>query len=79
MYSVCIGSVSVLYSDKFTTMVNNFGLLESDHENLSQEDGQSQASGSTVATSRRPNNHLRRDLHVSGPSSENDEAEDRGS
>ena len=72
-----MGSVSVLFSDKFTTMVNNLDLLESDHE--SQEDGQSQASGSTVTTGRRSNNCLRGDLHMSGLSSENDEADDGGS
>ena len=66
VYSVCMGSVSTLFSDKFTIMVNNLDLLESDHE--SQEDGQSLALGSTAASGRRSNNHLRSDLHMSGSS-----------
>ena len=45
-------------------MANNLDLLESDHKNLSQEDGQSQASGSTVVTCRRSNNRLRGDLQM---------------
>ena len=67
-----MGSVSVLFSDKFTTMANNLGLLESDHENLSQEDGQSH----TLDSIRRPNSHLSRDLHLSGSDHEDEEADD---
>ena len=74
MYSACMDSVSVLFSDKFTTIVNNLNLLESDHE--SQEDGQSRALGSTVTTGRRSNNCIRGDLHLSELSSDNDEAND---
>ena len=66
-----MGSVSVLFSDKFTIMANNLDLLEIDHENLSQEDSQSQVLGSTVTTGRRSNNRLRGDLHMSGSLSEN--------
>ena len=71
-----MGSVSVLFSDKFTIMANNLDLLESYHKNISQEDGQYQALGSTVATGRRSNSHLRGDLHLSGSLSENYEAND---
>ena len=40
-------SVSVLFSDKFTTMANNLGFPESDHDNLFKKDGLCQASGFT--------------------------------
>ena len=50
-----MGSNSVLFSDSFTTMVHELGLqAESDFEvSQSQEDGQSQASISTVTFSGR--------------------------
>ena len=67
-----MGSVSVLFSDKFTTMANNLGLLESDHENLSQEDGQSHALGYI----RRPNSHVSRDLYLSGSDPEDEKTDD---
>ena len=71
--------LSVLFTDKFIIMnvVNDLNLFESDHK--SQEDGQSVALGSTATSGRRSNNHLRSDLHMSGLSSENDEANDEGS
>ena len=66
-----MGSVSVLFSDKFTIMANDLDLLEIDHENLSQEDSQSQVLGSTVTTGRRSKNRPGGDLHMSGSLSEN--------
>ena len=63
-------------------MVNKLGLLvESDFEmSQSQEDSQSQASVSTVTTGRRQKNHLRKDLHIhGGKSSDDEESEDGGS
>ena len=71
VYSACMGSVSVLFSDKFTIMANNSDLLEIDHKNLSQEDSESQVLESTVTTGRKSNNCLRGDLHMSGSLSEN--------
>ena len=80
VYSACMSSVSVLFSDSFATMVKELGLLESDFEmSQSQEDGHSQASVSTVATGRRPKNGLRKDLHSHELSSDDEEAEDGGS
>ena len=63
-------------------MVNTRGHLEDNDLEMSQsqEDGQSQASVSTVTSGgRRPKNCLRRDLHLSEMSSDDDGSEDRGS
>ena len=71
-----------LFLDSYTTLVNKLGLLaESDFEmSQSQEDGQSQASVSTVTpTGRIPKNCLRKDIHMSGSSSNDEESEDRRS
>ena len=71
-----------LFSDSYTIMVNNLGLLAESHFEMSQsqEDGQSQASVSTVTTTgRRPKNCLRKDLHMSGLSSDDEESEHSGS
>ena len=71
-----------LFSDSYTTMVNSRGHLEDNDLEMSQsqEDGQSQASVSTVAFGgRRPKNCLRKDLHLSGMSSDDDGSKDGGS
>ena len=62
-------------------MVNNLGLLaESDFEmNQSQENGQSHSPLSTVTTGRRPKSHPRKDIHMRGSSSNDEESEHDGS
>ena len=71
-----------LFPDSSTNMDNSRGHLEDNNLEMSQsqEDGQSQASVSTVTFGdRRLKNHHRKDLNLSELSSDDDGSEDGGS